>query len=70
MRLLADRGQMERPLELLSNVLPLTYADDALRHVADRADVSTGVVRDLTISLAMAFVALGAGAITLRRRTP
>jgi ABC-2 type transport system permease protein len=68
--LLVERSEMARPLELISNVLPLTYAYDALRHVADRSDVSGAVLRDLAITLLMAVLALAAGAVTLHRRTP
>ena len=68
--LIADRSAMARPLELVSNVLPLTYAYDALRAVADRPGVGSGVLFDLGISLGMTVLALGCGAATLRRRTP
>lgn len=61
---------MARPLELVSNVLPLTYAYDALRSVADQPGVHGEVIADLAISLAMTVLALAAGALTLRRRTP
>jgi ABC-2 type transport system permease protein len=68
--LIVERSEMARPLEIVSNVLPLTYAYDALRNVADRPRVDGDVVTDLVISLAMTLLALGAGAVTLRRRTP
>lgn len=68
--LLADRSTMARPLELLSNVLPLTYAYDALRRVAEHPGVEAGEVRDLVITVGMTMLALAAGALTLRRRTP
>jgi ABC-2 type transport system permease protein len=68
--LLADRSDMTRPLELVANVLPLTYAYDALRNVADRPGVPGQVVTDLLISVGMTLLALAAGAVTLRRRTP
>jgi ABC-2 type transport system permease protein len=67
--LLADRAAMARPLELLSNVLPLTYAYDALRAVADDTGVSGDVLVDLSVTLAMVVAALAFGAVTLRRRT-
>lgn len=68
--LIADRADMARPLEIISNVLPLTYAYSALRSVADETGVSGSVVSDLAITLAMMALSLGAGAATLRRRTP
>ncbi len=68
--LIVDRSEMARPLEIISNVLPLTYAYDALRAVADEPDASSAVLLDLGISVAMTVLALGCGAATLRRRTP
>lgn len=68
--LLVERSDMARPLEWVSNALPLTYAYDALRGVADRPGVERGEIIDLGISLGMAVLALVAGAATLRRRTP
>lgn len=68
--LLADRSDMARPLELLSNLMPVTYAYDALRGVADRPGVHGSEVRDLAITVTLAVLALVAGAATLRRRTP
>src|SRR5215207_9175098 len=57
--LLIDREQMARGLELLSNLLPLTYADDLGRQlVVDVAVVGGAIV-----------LALLLGATTLRRRT-
>jgi ABC-2 type transport system permease protein len=68
--LLADRSDMARPLELLSNVMPVTYAYDALRGVADQPGVHAAELRDLAITATLAVVALLAGAVTLRRQTP
>jgi hypothetical protein len=48
--LLVGRDQIARPLELLSNVLPVTDADDALRAVADQPGVHAGELRDLAIT--------------------
>ena len=61
---------MARPLELVAHVLPLTYAYDALRGVADEEGVAGDALLDLGITAAMALLALGAGSLTLRRRTP
>ena len=47
--LIAERSGMARPLEIISNVLPLTYTYDALRAVADHPGVSSGVLGDLAI---------------------
>lgn len=68
--LLSPRADMARPLEVLSNVLPVTYAYDALRGVADRTGVHSGEVKDLAATVGMTLLALTAGAATLRRRTP
>jgi ABC-2 type transport system permease protein len=68
--LLAPRQQMVRPLELLSEVLPLTFAYDALRGVGDLPGVPDQVVVDLTVTALMGLGALGLGARTLRRQTP
>lgn len=67
--LLADRPGMARPLQLLADVLPLTYAYDALRSVAEHPGASGTVFFDLAVCAGMTIVALGAGAITLRRHT-
>lgn len=68
--LVAPRAAMARGLELFSDVLPMTYAYDALSRVA-AGEGLTGRVAGDTAFLAMAsLVALGLGAATLRRRTP
>ncbi len=68
--LLVDRHAMARPLEVISAVLPLTFAYDALRWVADRGGVSNEVLVDLAVTAIMALGALAAGALTLKRRSP
>lgn len=68
--LLVDRQAMARPLELVSDVLPLTFAYDALRGVADQPGVAGHVLIDLTITVLMALACLGLAALTLKRSTP
>lgn len=68
--LLVSRSAMARPLELLSNLLPMTYAYDALRAVADEAQPGGDLAVDAAITVAMGLVALAAGSLTLPRRTP
>ncbi len=68
--LLVQRGAMARPLELISDILPLTFAYDALRGVADHEGVSSDVVVDLAITTLMSLAALAMGSLTLRRQTP
>jgi len=66
--LLIDRAQMARALEVLSNVLPLTYAYDALaRATAD--DLGRRLVVDAAVVGGAIVLALLLGATTLRRRT-
>src|SRR5215203_2195211 len=66
--LLIDRDHMARALELLSNLLPLTYAYDALaRATAD--DLGRQLVVDVAVVGGAIVLALLLGATTLRRRT-
>jgi ABC-2 type transport system permease protein len=67
--LFAARDTMATALRWISDALPLSYAVEAMDRVTTRSGVSALLVRDLLILLGGAFVALGAGAITLRRRT-
>ena len=68
--LLVPRSAMARPLEILSAWLPMTYAYDALRAVADEAHPGGDLAVDVAITVAMGLVALAAGSLTLQRRTP
>ena len=67
--LLVDRQAMARPLELISTVLPLTYAYDALRSLSDHRGVESAALGDTAVTLGMAVIALCIGALTLERRT-
>jgi ABC-2 type transport system permease protein len=67
--LLVPRDQMAEPLEWLSNLLPLTYAYDALAQVTTSGELDEGLWRDVGIVAACVVAALGLGAATLRRRT-
>ncbi len=67
--LLVPRDQLPTVLERLSDVLPLSYAVDAMRTIATQPSGTADVLGDLAIVLAFAVVALAAGAATLRRRT-
>lgn len=66
--LFVPRPMLPRPLQLASDVLPLTYVVDAMQLA-----VSTGGTRqgwtDLLVVAACILTALGLGAATLRRRT-
>jgi ABC-2 type transport system permease protein len=68
--LLVPRDQLPGALHALSNVLPLSYAVDAMRTITTDASGTADVLADLAIVLAFAVAALAAGAATLRRRTP
>ncbi|MVU83083.1 ABC transporter permease [Nocardia sp. ET3-3] len=67
--LLVPRGQLPGWLEAISNVLPLSYAVDALQQVSTHTGVTGEMWRDILIVAVFAAVALGLGAATLRRRT-
>lgn len=67
--LFAPREAMAGWLEAVSNVLPMSYAVDALTEVTTHADVTGTLVRDLVVVSGAAAVALGLAAATLRRRT-
>jgi ABC-2 type transport system permease protein len=60
---------MAEPLQWLSDVLPLTYAYDALARVAAGAGLGGRVAVDLLVTLGATVLALALGAATLRRRT-
>lgn len=68
--LFAPRTDMTPILEWLSNVMPLSYAVDALTQVTVSADITGALIRNLVIVAACAVLALVLGAATLRRRTP
>ncbi|SNR83856.1 ABC transporter permease [Blastococcus mobilis] len=67
--LLVPREQMAGWLQAISDVLPLTYAVEALREVG-RSAAETGIMwRDIGIVAGAALLALALAAATLRRRT-
>ncbi len=68
--LLLPRDQMPRPLELLSDVLPLSYAVDAMQDVSLVAEPLGDVLPSLGVIALWVVLALGLGSLTLRRRTP
>jgi ABC-2 type transport system permease protein len=68
--LLVAREKLPPVLEAVSDVLPLSYAVDAMRTITTRADAGSEVLRDVAVVLAFVIAALAAGAATLRRRTP
>ncbi len=66
----APRATMARPLELLSDVLPMTYAYDGLARVAASGSITGRLVADAAVIVGCSLLALTLGAATLRRRTP
>ncbi len=68
--LFVPRGEMGWVLNWLSNVMPLSYAVDALTHVTRSASFDATLTRNLIIVAGAAVLALILGAATLRRRTP
>jgi ABC-2 type transport system permease protein len=68
--LFMPRDRMATVLSWLSDVMPLSYAVDALNHVTTSADFDAALVRDLVVVSACVLLALVLGAATLRRRTP
>ncbi|MGH3655132.1 MAG: ABC transporter permease [Micromonosporaceae bacterium] len=67
--LIWPREEMVGWLQAASDVLPLTYAVDALLEVSAHADPTEQMWRDLAIIVGATVVALLFGAATLRRRS-
>ena len=67
--LFVPREAMPGVLEAISDVLPLSYAVDAMQELVGSADQAE-VWRSVVVVAGFAIVALGLGAATLRRRTP
>jgi ABC-2 type transport system permease protein len=68
--LFVAREDMAGWLQAISNVLPMTYAVEALTEVGRYADPTTTLWKDLGIVVGCVVVALILAAATLRRRTP
>jgi ABC-2 type transport system permease protein len=68
--LFAPRDSMTPVLEWLSNVMPLSYAVDALESVTRSNELDGVFARNLVIVAGSGVLALILGAATLRRRTP
>ncbi|MCA9857832.1 MAG: ABC transporter permease [Dehalococcoidia bacterium] len=67
--LMAPRSQMARPLEIVSDFLPLTYAYQALATAATHPTLDREFWRDASTVVLTTLVALVLAATTLRRRT-
>ena len=66
--LFVPRDQLPRVLEVISDVLPLSYAVDAMQVVATSTETG-GVWRDIAVVAAYVVAGLALGALTLRRQT-
>lgn len=67
--LFTPRDRMAGWLQTISDVLPMSYAVEALQEVGANSDPTGTMWRDLSIIIGCVVVALLAGAATLRRRT-
>jgi ABC-2 type transport system permease protein len=67
--LLVPREQMAGWLDAVASVLPLTFAYEALEAVGVDGDGLADVAGEVAVLAAMIAVAIGLGALTLRRRT-
>jgi ABC-2 type transport system permease protein len=67
--LLVARDRLPDLLRGLSDVLPLSYAVDAMQTVTSTAEAAGQVASDATVIVAWILVALVLGSLTLRRRT-
>lgn len=68
--LLAPRESMQPVLRAISDVLPMSYAVDAMNSITANSTVDAGTWWDLAIVAGFAIAALALGSITLRRRSP
>ncbi|MGL5811450.1 MAG: ABC transporter permease [Nocardioides sp.] len=66
--LFVPRDRLPRVLEAISDVLPLSYAVDAMNSLVTGSDIG-GVWRNVTIVVSFSIAVLTLGAATLRRRT-
>jgi ABC-2 type transport system permease protein len=67
---ITPRALMPSWLESISDVLPASYALEALQQVGAHSDLTGVAVRDIAVVLGFALAALCLAAATLRRQTP
>ncbi|MFF0744088.1 ABC transporter permease [Streptomyces sp. NPDC004111] len=68
--LFTPREAMHPALEAISDVLPMSYAVDAMNEIRTHTEPTAAFLLDTTIVAAVAVLVLFLGAATLRRRTP
>lgn len=68
--IIVPRAVMPEWLQWISNVMPASYALEALQQVGRYPDVTAIAVRDIVVVVGFAVLALCLAAATLRRRTP
>jgi ABC-2 type transport system permease protein len=67
--LFTPRQNMQPVLEAVSDVLPMSYAVDAMTQIQRHPDLTGDFVRDILVVSLCALLVLALGAATLRRRT-
>jgi ABC-2 type transport system permease protein len=67
--LVVARDRMPAVLRWLSDVLPLSYAVDAMQRITNSTAWTSAITADVAVILAFTAAALVGGALTLRRRT-
>jgi len=68
--IIVPRALMPDWLEWISNVMPASYALEALQQVGANQELTATALRDIIVVIGCAIVALCLAAATLRRRTP
>jgi ABC-2 type transport system permease protein len=68
--LLVPRDQLPDVLRWISDILPLSYAVDAMQTITTDANGTASVLGDVAIVLGFVIALVALGAATLRRRTP
>jgi ABC-2 type transport system permease protein len=68
--IIVPRALMPQWLHWISNVMPASYALEALQQVGAHSELTGTAVRDILVVVGSAVLALCLAAVTLRRRTP